>query len=296
MRPCVVLLDELVVYIRQFVESQPLSGGTYDSNLSFVQSLTEAAKLVPNAVVLASLPESDSQGGGSAWRRRLEALEAVFNRVQALWKTVAPEEAFEIVRRRLFEPVRDAKARDQVCRAFADAYVAEGAKLPQETQESRYFDRLMQSYPIHPEVFDQLYEDWTTIEGFQRTRGVLKLMAKVIYRLWQDDNKDLMILPGSLPLYDGSARNELIYYLGPGWDPVMDRDIDGERAETTMLETKETRFGSVQAARRVARTVFLGSAPSSVSMQSRESAASTARECSSAVSSPARLRRSTPMR
>lgn len=262
--PCVVLLDELVVYIRQFVASQALSGGTYDSNLSFIQSLTEAAKLVPNAVVLASLPESNSQAGGPRGVAALQALEAVFNRVQALWKTVAPEEAFEIVRRRLFESIRDAKARDLVCRAFADAYVAEGAKVPQETQEARYFDRMVQSYPIHPEVFTQLYEEWTTIAGFQRTRGVLKLMAKVIYRLWQDNNKDLMILPGSLPLYDGSARNELVYYLGPGWDPVIDRDIDGERAETTVLETRETRFGSVQAARRVARTVFLGSAPSSV--------------------------------
>lgn len=266
--PSVVLLDELVVYIRQFVESQALSGGTYDSNLSFIQSLTEAAKLVPNAVVLASLPESDSQAGGPRGVSALKALEAVFNRVQALWKTVAPEEAFEIVRRRLFEQIKDAKARDQVCRAFADAYVDEGAKVPQETQEARYFDRMMQSYPIHPEVFAQLYEEWTTIEGFQRTRGVLKLMAKSIFRLWQDDNKDLMILPGSLPLYDGSARNELIYYLGPGWDPVMDRDIDGEKAETKMLEARETRFGSVQAARRVARTVFLSSAPASVSMKS----------------------------
>ncbi len=262
--PCVVLLDELVVYIRQFVESQALSGGTYDSNLSFIQSLTEAAKLVPNAVVLASLPESDSQAGGPRGVSALKALEAVFNRVQALWKTVAPEEAFEIVRRRLFEQIQDAKARDQVCRAFADAYVAEGAKVPQETQEARYFDRMLQSYPIHPEVFAQLYEEWTTIDGFQRTRGVLKLMAKVIFRLWQDNNKDLMILPSSLPLYDGSARNELIYYLGPGWDPVMDRDIDGDWAETKSLDNKEPRFGSVQAACRVARTVFLSSAPSSV--------------------------------
>ncbi len=68
--PCVVLLDELVVYIRQFVESQALSGGTYDSNLSFIQSLTEAAKLVPNAVVLASLPESDNQVERSTRRFR----------------------------------------------------------------------------------------------------------------------------------------------------------------------------------------------------------------------------------
>ena len=75
-----------------------------------------------------------------------------------------------------------------------------GAKLPSETQEGAVLRPAVQAYPIHPEVFDRLYEDWTTIDGFQRTRGVLKLMAKVIYRLWKDDNKDLMILPGSLPL------------------------------------------------------------------------------------------------
>src|SRR3954464_9667623 len=262
--PCVVLMDELVAYIRQFPEGQALSGGTYDSNLSFVQALTEAAKLVPTAVVLASLPESEVEAGSSRGVAALRALEKTFGRVQALWKPVAAEEAFEIVRRRLFEPIRDAKARDTVCRAFADAYVAEGAKLPSETQEGRYYERLCQAYPIHPEVFDRLYEDWTTIDGFQRTRGVLKLMAKVIARLWKDNNRDLMILPGSLPLADGDVRNELTYLLPPGWDPVIEGDIDGDRAETTALEAKEPRFGQVNAARRVARTLFLGTAPSSV--------------------------------
>jgi predicted AAA+ superfamily ATPase len=262
--PCVVLIDELVAYVRQFSEGQNLSGGTYDTNLSFVQALTEATKLVPNAIVLASLPESDVEAGSQRGVAALRALEKTFGRIQALWKPVATEEAFEIVRRRLFEPVRDAKTRDTVCRAFADAYVAEGSKLPSETQEGRYYDRLVQAYPIHPEIFDRLYEDWTTIDGFQRTRGVLKLMAKVIYRLWKDGDKDLLILPGSLPLHDGSSRNELTYYLPAGWDAVIERDIDGDRAETTELENKEPRFGQVSAARRVARTLFLGSAPSSV--------------------------------
>jgi len=262
--PCVVLIDELVAYIRQFSEGQAISGGTYDSNLSFVQALTEAVKLVPSAIVLASLPESDVEAGSQRGVAALRSLEKTFGRIQALWKPVATEEAFEIVRRRLFEPVRDGKTRDAVCRAFVDAYVAEGSKLPAETQEGRYYDRLVQAYPIHPEVFDRLYEDWTTIDGFQRTRGVLKLMAKVIYRLWKDDNKDLMILPGSLPLHDGSSRNELTYYLPAGWDAVVEKDIDGDRAETTELENREPRFGQVNAARRVARTLFLGSAPSSV--------------------------------
>jgi predicted AAA+ superfamily ATPase len=261
--PCVVLIDELVAFVRQFPEGQTLSGGTYDSNLSFVQALTEATKLVPNAIVLASLPESEVEAGSQRGVAALRALEKAFGRVQALWKPVATEEAFEIVRRRLFEPVRDAKVRDAVCRAFADAYVAEGSKLPAETQEGRYYDRLVQAYPIHPEIFDRLYEDWTTIDGFQRTRGVLKLMAKVIYRLWKDDNKDLLILPGSLPLHDSSTRNELTYYLPAGWDAVVERDIDGERSETTELENREPRFGQVGAARRVARALFLGTAPSS---------------------------------
>jgi uncharacterized protein len=265
--PCVVLVDELVAYIRQFPNGQTLSGGSYDSNLSFVQALTEALKLVPNAMMLASLPESDIEAGSNRGMTTLQALEKTFGRVQALWKPVATEEAFEIVRRRLFEPIRDAQSRDAVCRAFANAYVAEGAKLPTETQESAYFSRLVQAYPIHPEVFDRLYEDWTTLQSFQRTRGVLKLMAKVIYRLWKDQNPDMMIMPSSLPLYDGNTRNELTYYLAPGWDAVLEKDIDGERAETTELETKEPRFGAINAARRVARTIFLGSAPSAAGMQ-----------------------------
>lgn len=266
--PCVVLVDELVAYVRQFGEGQTLSGGTYDTNLSFVQALTEAVKLVPNAILLASLPESEVEAGSQRGVMALRALEKTFGRVQALWKPVATDEAFEIVRRRLFEPVRDTKARDAVCRAFADAYVAEGAKLPSETQEGRYYDRLQQAYPIHPEVFDRLYEDWATIEGFQRTRGVLKLMAKVIYRLWKDDQRDLLILPGGLPLYDANTRAEFTYYLPAGWDPVIERDVDGDRAETTELETKEPRFGQINAARRVARTLFLGTAPSSVAGRS----------------------------
>ena len=262
--PCIVLVDELTAYIRQFPAGQVLSGGTYDSNLSFVQALTEAMKLVPNAVLLGSLPESEVEAGGQQGVAALRALEKTFGRVQALWKPVATEEAFEIVRRRLFEPIQDVKARDEVCRAFADAYITEGAKLPSETQESRYLDRLVQAYPIHPEVFDRLYEDWSTLDQFQRTRGVLKLMAKVIFRLWKDHNQDLMIMPGSLPIYDGETRNELTCHLANGWDAVIEGDIDGERAEATEFESKEPRFGAIHAARRVARTIFLGTAPSSV--------------------------------
>ncbi|OYT70848.1 MAG: hypothetical protein CFK52_09955 [Chloracidobacterium sp. CP2_5A] len=267
--PCVILIDELVAYVRQFEEGKALSGGTFDSNLSFVQALTEALKAVPTAVLLASLPESDKEAGSQRGVKALEALAHYFGRVQALWKPVATEEAFEIVRRRLFSSISDKLAMESVCRAFADFYTANRGDFPQETQESRYFERLVRAYPIHPEVFDRLYEDWSSLDNFQRTRGVLKLMAKVIHRLWKDGNNDLLILPGSLPLYDADVRNEVIYYLPQGWDPVIERDVDGERAETTEIENRDTRFGSVQACRRAARTIFLGSAPGATNQMAR---------------------------
>lgn len=267
--PCVILIDELVAYVRQFEEGKTLTGGSFDSNLSFVQALTEALKAVPTAVLLASLPESDKEAGGQRGVKALAALAHYFGRIQALWKPVGSEEAFEIVRRRLFTSINDKLAAETVCRAFADYYTANGDDFPRETQESRYYERLMHAYPIHPEVFDRLYEDWSSLDNFQRTRGVLKLMAKVIHRLWDKNDKDPLIMPGSFPLDDANTRNEVIYYLPQGWDPVVERDIDGERAETTEIENKDTRLGSVQACRRSARAIFLGSAPTTANQMVR---------------------------
>ncbi|HHA2712213.1 ATP-binding protein [Stenotrophomonas maltophilia] len=261
--PCVILLDEMVAYIRQFEDGKSLSGGTFGSNLSFIQALTEAMKMVPNAVLLGSLPESNRETVDQQGAKALEALEHYFARVQAIWKPVATEEAFEIVRRRLFAQIKDRAAADATCRAFADHYVTHAADLPGETQEGNYLRRMQAAYPIHPEVFERLYTDWSTLPNFQRTRGVLKLMAKVIHRLWQDGNQDYLLMPGSLPLYDGSVRTELTNYLPPGWDPVLEHDVDGERAEPTELDQREPRFGAVQASRRVTRCIFLGSAPTS---------------------------------
>ncbi len=260
--PCVILVDELVAYLRQFEQGKTYTGGSFDSNLTFIQALTEALKAVPNAILLASLPESKMEVGSVQGQIALDALEKSFGRVQALWKPVGTEEAFEIVRRRLFVRFSDTQAVETVCREFADYYIQNDTDFPNETIESRYFERLKRAYPIHPEVFDRLYLDWSTLDKFQRTRGVLKLMAKVIHRLWKDDNKDALIMPGSLPLYDFDVRNEAINYLPQGWDPVIDKDVDGERAETTLYIDNDSRFGAFQAARRTARTIFLGSAPS----------------------------------
>lgn len=87
--------------------------------------------------------------------------------------------------------------------------------FPLEVREVEYRNRLLACYPIHPEVFDRLYEDWATLERFQRTRGVLRLMAAVIHELWMGSDAGLLIMPGSLPLDVSAVRDELTRHL-PG--------------------------------------------------------------------------------
>lgn len=267
--PCVILIDELVAFIRQLELGKQYKAGTFDSNISFVQALTEALKAVPNAILLASLPESELEVGGTMGQRALNSLEKYFARVESVWKPVGTEEAFEIVRRRLFETPGERAEVEGISRQFSDFYRNNAEKFPVETQSNEYFERLCRSYPIHPEIFDRLYEDWSTLEKFQRTRGVLQYMAIVIHRLWNSDNKDALIMPGSLPLEDSNVRNKSIHYLPQGWEPVIEREVDGTRSAPHDIDGHHTLFGGVQAARRTARTIFLGSAPSTTDQMIR---------------------------
>jgi len=260
--PCVLLLDELVAFFRQLDNSKELTAGSFESNVSFIQVLTESVKAVPNAILLASLPESDTEAAGSFGRVALDTLEKYFGRVESVWKPVGTDEAFEIVRRRLFESIGDAPEMEAICREYMDFYRKHKDKFPSETQESRYYERLKKSYPIHPEVFDRLYEDWSTLDKFQRTRGVLQYMAIIIHRLWNSNDQDPMIQPASIPLEDVKVRIASTRYLPTGWDPIIEKEIDGPNSAPASIDGNDTRFGSIFAATRAARTIFLGSAPS----------------------------------
>ena len=260
--PCVILMDELVAYFRNFQGDKHIAGGTFGSNVTFIQALTEAMKSVPDAVLLASLPESEIEAGGSTGQLALSTLEKYFARIESVWKPVGTMEAFEIVKRRLFETPSDSSQIEQVCRAYYNLYAQDTEKFPMETRDALYLERMLGAYPIHPEIFDRLYEDWSTLEKFQRTRGVLQYMAVITHRLWNSDNRDLLIMPGSIPLEDVNVRTKSLHYLPQGWEPVVESEIDGRRSAPFEIDSKEPRLGALQAARRVARTVFLGSARS----------------------------------
>jgi hypothetical protein len=110
-------------------------------------------------------------------------------------------------------------------------------------------------------VFDRLYGDWSTLVKFQRTRGVLRLMASVIHALWQAGDRNPLIQPANVPIDDSRVQFELTRYLSDNWPPIIERDIDGPRSTPARIDDENPNLGRHQATRRVARTIYLGSAP-----------------------------------
>ena len=273
--PCLILIDEWVAYARQLHDQSDLPAGSFETQFTFAQALTEAAKAAESCLLVISLPASDSgsppnarvedvEVGGQRGREALERLRNVVSRVESSWRPASAEEGFEIVRRRLFEPLADParfKDRDVVALAFADLYRTQHQEFPPECRDSDYEKRIRAAYPIHPEIFDRLYADWSTLVKFQRTRGVLRLMAAVIHSLWEKGDRNPLILPANVSIDDARVQFELTRYLPDNWTPIIEMDVDGPDSSPLRIDGQASNLGKFAASRRVARTVYLGSAP-----------------------------------
>ena len=261
--PCLILIDEWVTLLRVIYSNQDRPAGSFEDNISFAQALTEAVKSVPRALLVGSLPQSSAEVAGEGGAAALAALKETFKRVQSTWLPASPEESFEIVRRRLFtSPDADGyRQLDAVVQAFSKHYQDNRQDFPAAAAEPEFARRLRASYPIHPSLFDALFTTWSTLERFQRTRGVLRLMALVIHRLWQQGERSLMILPGNVPLDDARVQAELRNYLGESWEAIMNQEVDGPDSLPARVEAEDARLDQVAAARRVTRSIFLCTAP-----------------------------------
>ncbi len=262
--PTLVLIDEWVAYLRQLYGKEGLPAGSFDANLTFAQAMTEAAHAVPNAMVVVSIPASEIEIGGGAGKEAVDRLKNVLGRVESTWRPASAEEGFEIVRRRLFQPINDPQlfaARDTVVRAFAELYWGQSQEFPAACREGEYERRMKAAYPIHPELFDRLYNDWSSLDKFQRTRGVLRLMAAVIHTLWERHDSSLLILPATVPIDERTVQSELTRYLDDPWVPVIEKDVDGPHSLPLQIDRDNPNLGRYSACRRVARTLYLGSAP-----------------------------------
>jgi len=273
--PCLILIDEWVAYARQLHTTTDLPAGSFETHFTFAQALSEAAKAAKNTLLVVSIPASESphqkaergvtdiEVGGERGREALARLKNAIGRVEASWRPASPDEGFEIVRRRLFQPLTGDQfvTRDAVARAFVELYGSQQQEFPPECREADYERRIKMAYPIHPELFDRLYNDWSTLDKFQRTRGVLRLMAAVIHSLWERQDSSVLIMPGNVPIDDQMVQFELTRYLDDHWVPVIEKDVDGSNSLPLSLDRDNPNLGRYSACRRVSRTIYMGSAP-----------------------------------
>lgn len=271
--PSVILIDEWVAYARMLHGRDDRVDGTFDTQMTFAQTLTEAAKAAPGTLVLISIPASaemnngeyvsDEEVGGENGKAALTMLRKSIGRVAEQWRAAGREEAFEIVRRRLFE-TPDAQALAQIgntAHAMVEFYRANSADFPREVRENDYETRIRRSYPVHPELFDRLYQDWSTLDRFQRTRGVLRLMNTIVGHLWRSDDAAPLIMPGSVPLHADTVLTELTQYLGDEWKALIDTDVDGAGSAPARVDAENSALGQRRVTQRLARTVFMGATP-----------------------------------
>jgi hypothetical protein len=273
--PAVILIDEWVAYARQLYDRDDMPGGTFDTQFTFAQALTEAVKATQGVLLAISIPASHDperdgelavgsaeEVGGHYGQEALRRLQNVVRRVADHWQPATADEAFHIVRRRLFvEP--DARALATIsatAKRFVEMYRTHSGEFPRESRDSEYEERIRRTYPIHPELFDRLYDDWSTLERFQRTRGVLRLMNAVIHELWIAGDMSPLIMPASIPLSTARVNEELTQYLSDSWRAIINADVDGPTAVPAEIDRKPL-FGKRSITRRLARTVFFGAAP-----------------------------------
>lgn len=261
--PCLILIDEWVAYLRQIYKVDGLPSGSFDANLSFVQSLTEAVKASPGTLLVASLPASQIEVGGEGGQEALARLKQTFSRVESSWRPASQEESYEIVRRRLFKEIPGDRHhhKDNTLKQFAKLYRENGNDFPQGCADEDYRRKLEKAYPIHPELFDQLYTSWGSLEKFQRTRGVLRLMAQVIHELWMSNDPSVMIMPGSVAISSARVEPELLHYLDVNWQSIIAGDVDGANSTPYKVDQLAPNLNRYSATRRVARAIFMGSAP-----------------------------------
>ncbi len=272
-----ILIDEWVAYARSLVGRDDLAGGTFDDQFTFAQSLTEAVKGTPGVLLAISIPASESgddaqprrrQRRGGRRRARPRGAQAAAERRPPRRRPVAagvaergvPHRPPAAVHRRPTPTRWRRSARPRA--AFVEMYRQHADEFPREARDGGYEDRIKQTYPIHPELFDRLYEDWSSLERFQRTRGVLRLMNTVIHALWVGEDQSPLIMPASIPI--GDRRGEL------GADAVPAGLVEGghrrrrrrpERRAGRRSTPSKPLFGQRSLTRRLARTVFFGAAP-----------------------------------
>ncbi|MCL2825398.1 MAG: DUF499 domain-containing protein, partial [Polyangiaceae bacterium] len=262
-----IILDEVANYV-ETAAAVPV----YDSTLAaqsrtFLQRLGSRAGQHDRAVVVATLPRSDgTQTHGTASLQVLQALQELFGRVQKVREPVEGDEVHEIIRRRLFMPfVDDAKVavtgetrahdRDTTIETYINEIRSRGT-IPDMSKEPDYALRFPKCYPFHPALLDILNVMGANPK-FQRTRGVLRVLALVVADLSKKEHDGGLIHASDIDMTNEELRAELLELVDREFRSAVEADITGSTSNSAVIDKQTKTMTMWRVASGLATTAFL---------------------------------------
>ena len=264
-QPALILVDELADYCVKASARKAGNSSLADQTISFMQELTEAVAGANHCVAVVTLPASPQEVGNTPEAQAiLNSLQKRVSRVGADTQPVADEEIYEVIRRRLFEDIGDPAAVEAVVSKYMELYQQHRTELPQHAAKSEYRQKMLKSYPFHPELIDVFRIRWASHHDFQRTRGALRLLAAIVSDLWKRQQS----LPGGNLLIHSSDVNctnldaltgQLKKLYGNGYDAVISADVAGSSSNAFKIDSNKKDFGQYYLTQGIAATILLNS-------------------------------------
>ncbi|TDC54863.1 ATP-binding protein [Actinomadura sp. KC345] len=259
--PCLILLDEATEYLTKVMEMRAVEGSLAATTLTMLKELSTAVSNTPSACLVATLTSSRNEDYAAVTGTDMhERVSKAIGRVEHVVTPVEGDDVFPILHTRLFEHVGAEADRAAAADAFSAYYDQWGDSVPGHFREAEYHSRIKAAYPFHPELLDLLSNRWGSLSGFQRTRGVLRILAHTVKALKKAGHRGPLILAGDVPLDDAGVRAEVIKISGESFKAALNADIirgDSKAAQVDRRAGGEAEAGRV--AVRLATTAFLNS-------------------------------------
>jgi len=253
-QPLLILMDELLQYVTKAAGIRVEDSTLASQTITFVQELLEVPGTLDRVCVVITLPSSIIEHYDESAERMFQQLQKVSGRVEKVYTPVQDKEITKVIRQRLFSSIEKGAAKENV-EAFM-AYAESEGILPPGMDPTEYRDRFLDSYPFMPEVVDVLYNRWGSLTTFQRTRGVLRLLALVIHSL-KDSNRPYISL-ADFDLENSDLRRELVKHIGNEFDSVISADITGASAGSKVIDRELGRtYQGLRLGTRSSTVVFL---------------------------------------
>jgi len=252
-----ILMDELMEYVVKKDRAEEIQNMVMGQTLAFLQELTEAVATTKTSVLVITLPAS-TQVYDTRAIQSLNKLQTVAGRVESIVQPVEGVEIYEVIRKRLFENLGSPKEHAKVAQKFFSLYHELGESVPAEFKTTEYRDKIEKAYPFHPELIDVLYERWGSYPTFQRTRGVLRLLALVLGDLYEKRLPSGLIQSSMMPLDNSSVKREFIKHIGNEYDSVVAADIGEKGAKAPQIDrTMGSEYKKQKIATSLATAVFM---------------------------------------